>query len=95
MEIRVGRRYLGLSQANMAEKLGIHPITVSRLEKQGEEAPELYKLAVECLVFRKQGYCLPPEFQQKTDVGTVIKEMAIKYKAVLVCPGQIELVREN
>jgi transcriptional regulator with XRE-family HTH domain len=52
MDIRATRRQLGLSQAELAERLGLHQATISRFESGRLTLDERTVLAIDALVFR-------------------------------------------
>lgn len=50
--IQYARGQLGLSQADLADKLGVHQTTVSRFEKGGLPIDERTALALDALLLR-------------------------------------------
>jgi transcriptional regulator with XRE-family HTH domain len=52
MDIRETRRSLGLSQAELAERLGLHQATISRFESGKLPIDERTTLAIDALVLR-------------------------------------------
>jgi transcriptional regulator with XRE-family HTH domain len=45
-EMKVIRKRMGLTQAELAFRLGVHPNTLSRFERDAEAIPQLVKLAL-------------------------------------------------
>lgn len=43
------RERLGWSQADLAEALGVHPMTVSKWERGAQPIPEMAAIAIRCL----------------------------------------------
>jgi transcriptional regulator with XRE-family HTH domain len=52
MDIRATRRALGLSQAGLADKLGLNQATISRFETGNLPIDERTKLAIEAIAAR-------------------------------------------
>ena len=48
------RRELGVSQARLADKLGVATNTVARWERGDLKPPKVVDLAVECLLLKSQ-----------------------------------------
>ena len=60
VDIRRARLLLGMSQAKLADLIGLQPATICRAEKS-EEVKESLSLSIECLLRRKQAGELPSE----------------------------------
>jgi transcriptional regulator with XRE-family HTH domain len=53
-DFQTARKALGLTQSELAEKLGLHQSTVSRFETEAMPLDERTKLALRALVFEHQ-----------------------------------------
>jgi transcriptional regulator with XRE-family HTH domain len=53
-DIRTIRRQLGVTQVELAERLGLHQSTISRFEKGSLPLDERTRLALEALVARQE-----------------------------------------
>ena len=55
-QLREMRKQLGMSQTELAEKLGVSQVTVSgwETERFGMQQPEILRLAMECLRLKRK-----------------------------------------
>lgn len=53
-DLKVARAKLGISQRELAERLGLTQVTIARYEKAVSEIPKVVEIAVECLVREAQ-----------------------------------------
>lgn len=73
------RRRLGLTQANLAEKLGIEPETISRIER-GVALPSIMRLVnmaelLDCTVAELMGTSFPVATDQFVELGGFFKKL--------------------
>ncbi|MBF6416906.1 helix-turn-helix domain-containing protein [Nocardia cyriacigeorgica] len=59
-EIRAARARRGLRQADLAEKIGVQPYTISRIEKGNREIPSSYLCAIAEALGVQVASLLPP-----------------------------------
>lgn len=59
-EVRRWRKWLGMSQQDLAAALGVHPITVSKWEQNKATPPPMIGLALEMLDVRRREEGRPP-----------------------------------
>ena len=64
MDIRAIRKGLGLSQSELADKLGLTQPTISRFETGGLELDERTRLAVEALAMKRPKGATPARKQE-------------------------------